>query len=106
MDDTQWQYRKTITINPSQVSSDQTNFPVVIDLTDNGLTTKAQPDGDDFVFTDQDNNKLNHEIESYDNNTGHLIAWVNVPYVSSTTYTVLYMYYGNPTCPMNVASGE
>ena len=96
--DTHWQYRKTITIDPSKVSSDQTNFPVVIDLTDSDLIGKTQPDGGDILFTDANNIKLNHEIESYDPATGHLIAWVNVPYVSSTTYTVLYMYYGNPTC--------
>jgi predicted glutamine amidotransferase len=92
---TDWQYRRVITIDPSKVSSDQTDFPVVIDLTDDTLPTKAQPDGDDFVFTDANNVKLNHEIESYDHTTGHLIAWVNVPYVSSTTQTILYMYYGN-----------
>jgi predicted glutamine amidotransferase len=95
---TDWQYRRVITIDPSKVSSDQTDFPVVIDLTDDTLPTKAQPDGDDFVFTDENNARLNHEIESYDYTTGHLIAWVNVPYVSSTTQTILYMYYGNPTC--------
>lgn len=93
---TDWQYRKIITIDPTKVTEDQTDFPVVIDLTDDTLPTKAQPDGDDFVFTDANNVKLNHEIESYDYTTGHLVAWVNVPYVSSTTYTIIYMYYGNP----------
>ncbi|GAJ19071.1 unnamed protein product, partial [marine sediment metagenome] len=94
--DTDWQYRRVITIDPSKVSSDQTDFPVVIDLTDSGLTSKAQADGDDFVFTDEGNVKLDHEIELYDNTTGHLIAWINVPYLSSTIETILYMYYGNP----------
>jgi uncharacterized repeat protein (TIGR02543 family) len=95
---TEWQYRKPIVINYTNVAVDQTNFPVLIDLTDADLAAKAQPDGDDILFTDQNRVKLSHQIEQYDNVTGHLVAWVKVPYLSSTTYTVLYMYYGNPTC--------
>ena len=56
---------------------------------------KAQTDGDDFVITNVDQVKLDHEIESYDSSTGHLIAWVNVPTLSSSSYTTLYLYYGN-----------
>ncbi|MEM2522663.1 MAG: DUF2341 domain-containing protein [Candidatus Bathyarchaeia archaeon] len=95
---TDWRYRKTIVIDYTKVAADQTNFPVLIDLTDTDLKTRAQPDGDDIVFTDQNQVKLSHEIEQYDNATGRLIAWVKVPYLSSTTYTLLYMYYGNPDC--------
>ncbi|MEM2589276.1 MAG: DUF2341 domain-containing protein [Candidatus Bathyarchaeia archaeon] len=94
---TDWRYRKTIVIDYMKVAADQTNFPVLIDLTDIDLT-KAQLDGDDIVFTDQNQVKLSHEIEQYDNATGRLIAWVKVPHLSSTTYTLLYMYYGNPDC--------
>ncbi|MEM2291966.1 MAG: DUF2341 domain-containing protein, partial [Nitrososphaerota archaeon] len=95
---TDWQYRKTIIIDHTKVSGDQTDFPVLIDLTDPSLTNKTQPDGDDFLFTDQDNNKLDHQIEYYDSASGHLIAWVRIPYLSSTTDTKLYLYYGNPSC--------
>lgn len=95
---TDWQYRRTITIDHTKVSGNQTNFPLLIDIIDSSLVGKAQPDGDDFVFTDSNNVKLNHEIELYDNSTGRLLVWVNVPSLSSTTYTVLYMYYGNPNC--------
>ncbi|MEM3697504.1 MAG: DUF2341 domain-containing protein, partial [Candidatus Bathyarchaeia archaeon] len=95
---TDWQYRKTIIIDHTKVSGDQTNFPVLIDLTDPSLTSKTEPDGDDFLFTDQDNNKLDHQIEYYDSASGHLIAWVRIPYLSSTTDTKLYLYYGNPSC--------
>jgi uncharacterized repeat protein (TIGR02543 family) len=95
---TAWRYRKTIVINYTTVAADQINFPVLIDLTDTDLKTKAQPDGDDIIFTDQNQVKLSHEIEQYDNATGRLIVWVKVPYLSSTTYTLLHMYYGNSTC--------
>jgi hypothetical protein len=81
------------------VGADQTNFPIVIDLTDIGLRSKAQTNGNDFVFTDANKVKLSHEIERYDSGTGHLVAWVKVPALSSTADTVIYMYYGNPNCP-------
>jgi hypothetical protein len=93
-----WQHRRTITIDHTKVSGNLTDFPVLIEITDSNLTKKAQPDGDDFVFTDANNMKLDHQIELYDSATGHLIAWVKVPHLSSTTDTILYMYYGNPTC--------
>jgi len=84
-----------ITVDHTKVAASLTGFPVLIDVTDSDLSLKAQPDGDDIVFTDSSANKLNHEIEYYDNNTGRLVAWVKVPSLSSTSDTVLYMYYGN-----------
>jgi uncharacterized repeat protein (TIGR02543 family) len=94
---TAWKYRRTITIDHTKVSGDQANFPVLIDLIDSGLTSKARTDGYDFVFTDANQVKLSHEIEIYDSATGHLIAWVKIPLLSSTSDTVLYLYYGNPS---------
>jgi len=95
---TGWQYRKTIMIDHTKVATDQTNFPILIDLTDTDLKAKARPDGADILFTDQNKVKISHEIEQYDNTTGRLIAWINIPYLSSTIDTILYMYYGNPNC--------
>jgi len=92
-----WSYRKEIIINHSKVDTDLLDFPVLINFTDIDLAGKAQSNGNDIVFTDYSGNKLNHEIELYDNNTGQLVAWVNTS-VSSTVDTVLYMYYGNPSC--------
>jgi hypothetical protein len=90
-----WQYRKVITVNHTKIAGDLTDFSVLVDITDNDLATKAQASGDDIVFVDTNLTKLNHEIELYENATGHLIAWVNVPVLSSTGDTRLYMYYGN-----------
>jgi len=39
--------------------------------------------------------KLSHEIEAYNSSTGQLIAWVNVPVLSTTADTVVYVYFGN-----------
>jgi hypothetical protein len=95
---TSWHYRTSITIDHTQVSSDQTNFPLLVDITDPALTTEAQTKGQDFVFIDANNQKLNDQVESYNSATGHLIAWVRIPLLSSTTDTTITMYYGNPTC--------
>jgi hypothetical protein len=94
-----WQYRKTITVDHSRVAGDLNNFPMLLDITDSGLAAHAQADGDDIIFTSITGEaaRLCHEVESYSSGTGRLIAWINMPYLSSTTDTVLYMYYGNPT---------
>jgi len=89
-----WQYRRAITIDHSKVKADLQNFPILVDITDSNLINDAWPDGNDIVFTDSNNTKLDYEMELYDNNTGHLVAWVKVPLLSSAADTKLYMYYG------------
>ena len=93
-----WGYRKNITIDKAKVPSDQTNFPVLINLTsDNDLKISARSDGFDILFTSSDGvTKLPHEIEKYNNGNGALLAWVNVPSVTSAANTTIYMYYGYP----------
>jgi hypothetical protein len=93
---TNWGYRRQITIDHTKVAGDLFNFPVLVKTTIDA--DKVQHNGDDIVFTDSQGMKLNHEIESYDSNSGSLIVWVNVPSLSSSQDTILYMYYGNPTC--------
>jgi hypothetical protein len=93
--DANWKYRKTITINHLKVNGSLTDFPVLVSLTDSDLASKAQSDGRDIVFTDASLARLDHEIESYNHNTGTLNAWVKAN-VSSSVDTVLRMYYGNP----------
>jgi PKD repeat protein len=96
---TNWEYRKEITINHSKVDANLIYFPVLISLdSDVDLANNAQNDGDDIVFIDKSSNKLNHEIEYFNGSEGELIAWVNVTSISSTEDTTIYIYYGNPTC--------
>jgi hypothetical protein len=96
--DTDWLYRKEIAVNEAMISADLTNFPVLISLNaDADLASKAQDDGDDILFTDSAGDMLNHEIEYFDGSIGKLLVWVNVPHLSSTESTYLYMYYGNDT---------
>jgi len=91
-----WTRRNKLTINASQVLADETDFPLVISTTSAEFLNYASSTGADFLFTDISGTKLNHEIEKYSSTTGELVAWVKVPSISSTTDTILYMYYGNP----------
>ena len=97
--DTDWRFRKQITIDFNQVDANLTGFPVLINLaTDAELAASAQIDGDDILFTLSDETtKIPHEIEFFDLGTGELVAWVNVPSVSASVDTNIYMYYGNTT---------
>ena len=94
---TDWLYRKEITISHSEIDEHLIAFPVMIHLTDADLINKAQDNGDDIVFTNAAQTVLSHEIELFDGNTGELIAWVNVDHLSATEDTIIYMYYNNPS---------
>jgi hypothetical protein len=97
-----WPCRKSYTIDASRVEEDLINYPLLVDIIDLDLAADAQSNGDDIVFTDIDGNTLSHEIELYDSGSGHLTAWVNIPSLSSTEDTVLFIYFGNP----NVSNQE
>jgi len=92
-----WNNRKQLTIDFTKVSgSTNTNFPVVINITDTNLKSHARPDGYDILFTSADGiTKLDHEIEQYNSSTGNLIAWIKMPSLSNSVDTELFMYYGN-----------
>jgi hypothetical protein len=94
--DNRWLYRKPITIDHTMVAANLTDFPVLINVTDTNLAAKAQSDGDDIAFADYYGYKLDHEIEFYNGISGRLIAWVRIPDLSSTTDTIIYIYYGSP----------
>ncbi len=103
--DTDWTYRKKLTIDHYSVDADLTDFPVMIPITDDSLKDTvhgghvAQSTGNDILFTKSDGStKLSHEIEKYDPITGELVAWVKIDSLSSSTDTVIYMYYGNANC--------
>ncbi len=91
-----WTNRIAVTIDRTKVSGTLTNFPVLINLTNSSLRQYAQADGDDILFTSSDGTtKLSHEIESYSSSTGALVAWVKVPTLTSSSDTILYLYFRN-----------
>jgi hypothetical protein len=95
-----WKYRKKITIDSDKVTGNLVNFPLLVSTVDSDLAGKAQAEGDDIIFMDDkgEAGQLFHEIESFDVNNGELIAWVNIPILSSAADLKIFMYYGNPDC--------
>ena len=92
-------------MNHNFVPSAQSNFTVLVSVTDATLRTisngghVANFNGYDIGFyTDSSGStKLKWEIESYNPVTGQLIAWVQIPTLSSTSDTSFYLFYGDPS---------
>lgn len=98
-----WGYRRKITIDNARVSgsADINNFPVLFSATVNEFRftgnggKMGNNNGSDMVFTSADGvTKIPHEIESYTASSGAVLAWVNVPTISPSTDTDIYIYYG------------
>jgi hypothetical protein len=104
---TGFSYYRSITIDHTKVgtvsNTDQSSFPVEVSLSDatlshaSGHVTNAN--GYDIeLFSDPGlTTRLPAERETYTDSSGvgTYIGWVNVPTVSHTTNTVIYMAYGN-----------
>jgi Concanavalin A-like lectin/glucanases superfamily/Domain of unknown function (DUF2341) len=94
-----------MTIDHTKVPSTQANFTVLVSVTDPALKTVANgghvanANGYDigFYVDSGGTTKLKWEVEKYDGTTGNLIAWVKIPSVSSTTDTLFYLFYGDPS---------
>ena len=95
--DSDWQYRKKLTLDETMVEDNLVNFPVLISFTgDTDLAADARSDFYDVLFTASDGTtKLDHEIESYNSTNGDIVAWVKVPTLSTEVDTKIFMYYGN-----------
>ncbi len=97
-------YYIEITINSSQVSGvSHTNFPVLIDVSNNDLATTfsggfvENNNGYDIIFTNSSNSTTyDHQLESYDGASGRVVAWVRIPSLSGSTNTTFRLYFGNP----------
>ncbi len=99
-----YSYARTITIAHAEVpNTDQTNFPVLFSGTYSYLATTSNgggvtnSNGYDIIFTSDANGLsiLPFERESYNATTGAVNFWVQVPTVSHTTDTVIYLFYSN-----------
>lgn len=104
--DNDWNYKKNITIDYSQVPRIDSpslwfsNFTVCVNISnDPDLASHAQGDFDDILFVDTNQTtKLSHSIEYYDATDGNLTAWVKLDNLSHNVNTTFYMYYGNAGC--------
>ena len=96
-----YKYYVDITIDQASGSENLTDFPVLINITQDYLRSLANgghvenPNGYDILFTDLNGSKLNHQVEAYYPVTGNLVAWVRVPILSGIGTTVVRMIYGN-----------
>lgn len=99
--DSEWTYRQKTTIDHTQVASSQTDFPVLVSITNssNPIFEKSQDSGNDIFFAETDGRtKLSHELAYFDKNNHIMEAWVKIPSLSSSQDTEFYIYYGNQDC--------
>jgi hypothetical protein len=97
-------YSRSITIDHTKCgSSDSSNFPVLVSLSDVTLKTVGNSghvqnsNGYDIYFYSDSGmtTRLAVERESYDGSAGTYVGWVNVPAVSHTSDIVIYIAYGD-----------
>ncbi|HTB05887.1 MAG TPA: T9SS type A sorting domain-containing protein [Bacteroidia bacterium] len=108
-----FKYCRLIKIDHTKVSggADLTNFPVLVStvglgdeslfkLTPAGHVQNAS--GYDVVFTAADGvTPLNFQLENYVSGTGEYEAYVNIPLLSHSVDTYIYMYYDNSAISTN-----
>ena len=96
--------RKKYNIESDSISgsTDLTNFPVLINITNLDFRTTANggdvenANGFDIAFTSADGTtQLDHDLELYNSGTGELVVWVRFPSLSATTDTQFFIYYGD-----------
>ena len=111
--DTDYGYKKKITIDHTKVAGDEVNFPILISVTNADLADTdndghvESSDGYDIVFyNDKEDTLLKHEIESYTNTDGTLVFWVKVDSLSSTVDTDIYIYYGKAGVVVNPSNTD
>ncbi len=98
-----YSFEREITIDHNEVAGDEDlfSFPVLINIAGEDFmkSSPAGPvmnaNGYDIIFTDEDRNKLDHQIEYYNGTSGDLIAWVRIPRLSASENTVIRIMYGN-----------
>ncbi|RLB69417.1 MAG: hypothetical protein DRH04_05245 [Deltaproteobacteria bacterium] len=91
-----WEYRREITIDHTKIDSDLENFPVLVHLTSSNFDFAhvSFENGQDIRFID-DGNELDYEIEYFSKSNESAWVHVRIPSVSSSADTTFYIYYGN-----------
>ncbi|HKC66683.1 MAG TPA: DUF2341 domain-containing protein, partial [Bacteroidia bacterium] len=109
-----FKYRRLITISHLKVSGgvDLTNFPMLVNIASDA-TLKSTSNGGhvsstsgyDIIFTAADGvTSLKFQVETYVATTGQYVAWVNIPLLSASTDTYIYMYYGDASVSTDQSS--
>lgn len=95
--DGNWQYRQQITLESDYVDADLTNFTLLIsgDNFSRDFWDNVKADGSDIVITLADGTKLSRELVSINRGAERMELHVNIPMLSSTVDTELFIYYDN-----------
>ena len=91
--DSNYKHKKLVTIDKDKVAGDDTDFPVLVSITDSDLTNCLANGYDIKFYNDDEDTQLKHERQEWDSSTGKLIAHVKIPSISSTSDTLFYIYY-------------
>lgn len=94
-------------MDESFIHEDLENFPVLVKVSHPFLANDVvHADGSDLAFTLDDGTVLPHEIESFSQAAGQIVAWVKVPLVTADDPTVFHVNYGHaaPPAPTFAAS--
>jgi len=91
-----WVYRRAVTIT-EQSGGTLTDFQVRVELNSSNFDfSKANADGSDIRFTEDDGETLlPYWIEKWDSTSEEAIIWVKVPSIPANGETTIYIYYGN-----------
>jgi len=104
-------YSLPITLNTTSfgISGNLSNFPYLVTITDPSLVisttscnNKVQfPNGPayDFAFVDAVAGEVPYQVVSYNQTTGTLLAWVQIPTLTRSTNNLLTFYFGSATAP-------
>ncbi len=98
-----YDYTSPVTIDHTKVPSTQTDFPVLVSITDARFKDVAHSghvqntSGYDIrPFSDTGCQfPLTFELERYNGSTGEVVMWVKISSLSSSSDTVIYLGYGN-----------
>lgn len=102
-------FKKPITLNTTTLGiiTNLANFPALLTIQDNNLiisntcTDKVKtPNGPnyDFAFTDANGtSELYYQVESYDQTTGTLLVWVQIPSLTYAVNNSIMFFYGSPS---------
>jgi biopolymer transport protein ExbB len=111
---TGYNWEAMITIDNTKVSgsSNLIDFPVLVKITNSRLKSISNGgmveniNGYDIVFSDMNDDQLDHQLESYNPSTGEYIAWVRLPTISSNIDTDFKMFYGNTNIIANLSTED
>lgn len=99
--DADFNYKRRLVIQNSQVDGDLADFPVLItqaNLDSNFFShvLKTTVSNMDIIFTNAaENAELDREVVVFSSGSSLLEVWVKVPALADSTDTEIYMYYGN-----------